>query len=68
MDRRGLTLALSLGLVALITALYVQTAGHSFTVCDDNVYIYEKPQIVSGVTWDHVVWAFADAHEGKSHP
>ena len=26
MDRRGLTLALSLGLVALITALYVQTA------------------------------------------
>ena len=68
MDRRGLTLALSLGLVALITALYVQTAGHKFTVCDDNVYIYEKPQIVSGVTWDHVVWAFADAHEGNWHP
>jgi tetratricopeptide (TPR) repeat protein len=68
MDRRGLTLALSLGLVVLIMALYVQTAGHQFTVCDDNVYIYEKPQIVSGLTWDHVVWAFADAHEGNWHP
>ncbi|MGO9115554.1 MAG: tetratricopeptide repeat protein [Thermoguttaceae bacterium] len=68
MDRRGLTLVLSLGLVVLITALYVQTAGHRFTVCDDNVYIYEKPQIVSGLTWDHVVWAFADAHEGNWHP
>ncbi len=68
MDRRGLTLALSLGLVALISALYVQTAWHKFTVCDDNVYIYEKPQIVSGVTWDHVVWAFSDAHEGNWHP
>ena len=42
--------------------------GHKFTVCDDNVYIYEKPQIVSGLTWEHVVWAFSDAHEGNWHP
>ncbi len=92
MDRRRLTLVLSLGLAALIVALYVQTGlrgitlprsqrpmsvqkdfhepivGHDFTVCDDNVYIYEKPQIVSGLTWEHVVWAFADAHEGNWHP
>ena len=90
MDRRGLTLGLSLGLAVLIAALYVQTAGHQFTVCDDNVYIYEKPQIINGltppfeqlkddfslaklkefvgVTWGHVVWAFADSHEGNWHP
>ena len=46
------------------------TAGHKFTVCDDNVYIYEKPQIVSGLTWKNVVWAFfrRRAHEGNWHP
>ena len=32
----------------MITLLYVQTARHEFTVCDDNVYIYEKPQISGG--------------------
>lgn len=90
MDRRGITLALSLGLVVLITALYVQTAGHKFTVCDDNVYIYKNPQVIGGLTQhleqlknhflygkpeklsdmpgNAVVWAFADAHKGNWHP
>jgi protein O-mannosyl-transferase len=67
MDRLGLTAALCLGLVVLVTALYVQTWSHDFTVCDDNVYIYEKPQIVSGLTWENVKWAFTD-HEGNWHP
>ena len=90
MDRPWITLALSLVLALLITALYVQTAGHNFTVCDDNVYIYDNPRIRGGLTQhllqlkDHfiqgkpeklsempgnaVVWAFADAHEGNWHP
>jgi len=68
MDRRRITLALSLGLAVLIAALYVQTVGHQFTVCDDDVYIYAKPQIVSGLTWKNVIWAFSDAHEGNWHP
>jgi protein O-mannosyl-transferase len=68
MDRRGTTIALCIGLFVLIVGLYAQTAGHKFTVCDDNVYIYEKPQIVSGLTWKNVVWAFSDAHEGNWHP
>ncbi len=68
LDRKGLTVALSLCLVMFVVLLYVQTARHAFTVCDDNVYIYEKPQIVSGVTWENVKWAFGDAHEGNWHP
>lgn len=68
MDRRGLTVALCLGLVVLVSALYVQTARHEFTVCDDNVYIYEKPQIRTGLTWESAKWAFQDAHEGNWHP
>jgi tetratricopeptide (TPR) repeat protein len=67
MDRIGLTAALCAGLVVLVTILYVQTARHDFTVCDDNVYIYDKPQIVSGLTWENVKWAFTD-HEGNWHP
>ena len=48
--RPWLTLVLCCVLVLMITLLYVQTARHEFTVCDDNVYIYEKPQIIGGFT------------------
>ena len=43
MDRPWLTTGICVGFVLLITLLYVQTAGHDFTVCDDNDYIYENP-------------------------
>ena len=68
MDRKGLTAVLCFGLVVLIAVLFVQTARHEFTVCDDNVYIYDKPQIKTGLTWESVKWAFQDAHEGNWHP
>ena len=68
MDRIGLTWVLCLALALLTVAVYVQTARHKFTVCDDNVYIYENPRIVTGLTWEHVKWAFADSHEGNWHP
>ena len=68
LDRKGLTAGLSLCLVMLVAVLYVQTARHEFTVCDDNVYIYDKPQIRTGLTWESVKWAFSDAHEGNWHP
>ena len=86
----GSRLALSLGLVAADYGPLRANGGAQFTVCDDNVYIYEKPQIIGGLTQhlmqlkDHflhgkpeklsempgnaVVWAFADAHEGNWHP
>ena len=68
MDRKGLTAVLCFGLVVLIALLFVQTGRHEFTVCDDNVYIYDKPQIKTGLTWESVKWAFQDAHEGNWHP
>jgi protein O-mannosyl-transferase len=69
MDRLLTTVLLSLVLTVLITALYVQTAGHKFTVCDDNVYIYEQHhEIKTGLTWESIKWAFAEPHEGNWHP
>ena len=65
---RGLMLPRSQRQMSIQKDLQEPIIGHDFTVCDDNVYIYEKPQIISGLTWDHVVWAFVDAHEGNWHP
>ena len=37
--RPWLTTGICLSFVLLVTMLYVQTARHDFTVCDDNDYI-----------------------------
>ena len=73
MDRPWLTAGALLRAVLLITLLYVQTAGHEFTVCDDNVYIYKNPMgspsgLNFGANQRNGHWAFADAHEGNWHP
>ena len=46
--RPVLTAMLGLGLFMMIVLLYVQTVRHQFTVCDDNVYIYESPRSSAG--------------------
>ena len=42
-DRPWITTGICVGFVVLVMLLYVQTARHDFTVCDDNVYIYKNP-------------------------
>jgi tetratricopeptide (TPR) repeat protein len=68
MDRPLITAGICIGLVLLITALYVQTARHDFTVCDDNDYIYKNPMVIQGLNWNGVKWAWGDSHAGNWHP
>jgi tetratricopeptide (TPR) repeat protein len=40
--------------------VFGQTAGFDFINLDDNVGIYENPQVTHGLTWDGVRWAFTN--------
>ena len=69
MDWR-MTLFVCAGLVLMVFAAYAQVYSHKFTVCDDDVYVYENPVVKSGLTLQGIHWAFIPlaGHEGNWHP
>src|SRR5437764_15326357 len=56
------------GLVALVWFVFGQSSHFPFVNYDDPTYTYEAPQIIAGLSWDGVVWAFTHAHGGNWHP
>ena len=56
------------GLAVLVLALYWQTVGFGFINFDDNLYVYENPVVMGGLSWDSVKWAFTHFHAANWHP
>jgi tetratricopeptide (TPR) repeat protein len=63
-----LVLALCLGLVLAVGALYAQTARHEFVSFDDGAYLTENPRVAGGLTAENVRWAFTRFHSANWHP
>jgi tetratricopeptide (TPR) repeat protein len=55
-------------LVALIWFVFGQSIHFPFVNYDDPTYTYEAPEVIAGLTWHGVVWAFTHAHGGNWHP
>jgi tetratricopeptide (TPR) repeat protein len=49
---------LAAGLVALVAAVYWQTASFPFVVYDDRIFITDNPALSGGLTPESVRWAF----------
>ena len=57
------------GLLLLAVGLiFGQTVGHEFVNYDDNMYVYENPQIARGLTAQGIAWVFTHEHGGNRHP
>ena len=55
--------------LAVITWLvFGQTLGHDFVNYDDDVYVYENPRVMSGITAQGLKWAFTRGHGYNWHP
>jgi tetratricopeptide (TPR) repeat protein len=70
---RAVTLLMvSLGLAVVTILVYGRIVWnrHQFVHYDDQVYIYDNPVIMSGLSWANIVWAFDPAHPvcGNYHP
>jgi protein O-mannosyl-transferase len=65
---RGLVAAICAGLVALVWFVFGQSIHFPFVNYDDPTYTYEAPEVIAGLSWDGVVWAFTHAHGGNWHP
>ena len=65
---RGTILGICIFLVAITWLVFGQTLNHPFINYDDPEYVYENPEINSGVTAHGVIWAFTHHHVGNWHP
>ena len=59
---------LGLLLVVATVALYYPVHGHPFVNFDDNDYVYDNPQIQSGLSLETVKWAFTTSIAANWHP
>ncbi len=57
-------------IVLILGALPVfwQVRNFDFTKYDDNVYAYENPYVLNGLTKDGVIWAFTTNCSANWHP
>jgi tetratricopeptide (TPR) repeat protein len=60
--------AICIALAGITWSVFGQTLRYDFINYDDDLYIYENPNIVSGLTRPAILWAFTRAHAGNWHP
>ena len=65
---RRLTIAVCLALTAITLAVFGQTARHDFVNFDDDLYVYNAPNIKAGLTINGIVLAFTSPHARNWHP
>ena len=66
--RRWRPVVISLLLIAVTLALFAPAARYDFINCDDPDYITNNPDVLRGLTWEGVKWAFAAPHVGNWIP
>src|SRR6185369_15946787 len=59
---------ISITLIVLVAAVYMQTGGHEFLNFDDNDYVTNNPHVVSGITGNNIMWAFTSVDAANWHP
>jgi Flp pilus assembly protein TadD len=60
------TIGLALAIATLV--VYWPVTSHDFVNLDDQVYVSECPQVLTGFTWDNLRWAFKATDGGAWHP
>ncbi len=60
--------AICIALAGITWTVFGQTLRHDFINYDDDLYVYENPNVVSGLTRPAILWAFTHAHAGNWHP
>jgi tetratricopeptide (TPR) repeat protein len=55
-------------LTALVLFIYWQTSGFGFINLDDNLYVYDNPAVINGLSWNGVKWAFGAFFSANWHP
>ncbi len=65
---RHRVLILCVLLAAVTFVVYLPVRNHEFVRYDDDKYITENPNVLSGLTLENIKWAFTAGHESNWHP
>ena len=68
MNKRPTIFAVCVLLTLVTLACYWPVTTHQFVGLDDHQYIYDNPQVKSGVTWSGIRWAFRSGYASNWHP
>jgi protein O-mannosyl-transferase len=60
--------AICAALAGITWTVFGQTLRYDFINYDDDLYVYENPNVVSGLTRPAILWSFTHAHAGTWHP
>ena len=55
-------------LAAAVFMVFGQMLRHEFVNLDDEDYVYQNPEVVSGLTLRGITWAFTHSHASNWHP
>jgi Flp pilus assembly protein TadD len=64
----GVAVWLSIGLIVLTTAVFLQVKHFEFVALDDPLYVSENPHIADGISTSSVAWAFTTSRAANWHP
>jgi tetratricopeptide (TPR) repeat protein len=56
------------GLIAVCALIYWQAVGFQFINFDDNFYVYDNAQVMSGLNWNSFRWALTAFYSANWHP
>ncbi len=62
------TVLVSALLCAVTWTVYWPVRQHEFVMYDDQNYVFQNPQVLRGLSWDNVRWAFATDAAANWHP
>lgn len=65
---RRTRLLCSAGIVLLTVVAYAPLAQNDFIDFDDEVYVTSNPNVIQGLSWDNVRWAWTTNRHGFWHP
>jgi tetratricopeptide (TPR) repeat protein len=55
-------------LILSVLLVFRQVRNFDFTNYDDNDYVFENPHVLSGLSYDGIIWAFTTGHAANWHP
>ena len=67
-ESRFASFLVCLALVAVIWLVFGQTLRHDFVNFDDNLYVYDSPLVVRGLSTEGIIGAFTHTHAHNWHP
>ena len=68
LNDRWTVLGVCVVLAVAVWLVFGQTVWHEFVNYDDDVFVYENPQVQGGLTWHGIAWAFRFDQGDYWHP